>query len=175
SPDGGLMTGADTEAEALAACPACGATVGVEATFCEACGHELSEPAPAATVPEPAADTGRWLTSAGAPDACPGCGGTRFDEDQYCDTCGQRRPAALDHRELDPELVAGVTDRGIRHSRNEDAVGIGAGPGVLLAVVCDGVSSSHRPDAASHAAVQAATPVLLAELAEGNPAGEAIT
>ncbi|TMM37006.1 MAG: hypothetical protein E6F99_13350 [Actinobacteria bacterium] len=159
----------------VAACPACGSTVGAEATFCEACGHELSAPAPAATVPEPAAATGRWLSSAGAPQTCPGCGGTTFDEDEYCETCGQRRPAALDHRELDLDCVAGVTDRGIRHSRNEDAMGIGAGPGLLLAVVCDGVSSSHRPDAASHAAVQAATPVLLAELAEGNPAGAAIT
>jgi len=171
------MAAAEVAADsaALAACPACGATVGAEATFCEACGHELSRPAPAATVPASAPDAGRWLTSAGAPDACPGCGGTTFDADDYCDTCGQRRPSALDHRELDLELVAGVTDRGIRHARNEDAMGIGAAPGILLAVVCDGVSSSRRADTASHAAVQAATPVLLAELAEGNPAGEAIT
>ena len=75
-----------TEEAAPAACPACGAAVGPEATFCEACGHELSTPAPAATAPEPAADTGRWLTSAGAPETCPGCSGTTFDEDGYCDT-----------------------------------------------------------------------------------------
>jgi serine/threonine protein phosphatase PrpC len=162
------------EETAAAGCPACGAPVGAEATFCEACGHELATPAPVATTPPAEVDEGRWLTSAGAPAACPGCGGTVFDADEYCETCGQRRPAALDHRELDLERVAGVTDRGIRHARNEDAMGIGAGSGVLLGIVCDGVSSSKRPDAASHAAVQAATPVLLAELSKGDPAGEAI-
>jgi serine/threonine protein phosphatase PrpC len=161
--------------EVSTACPACGAAVGAEATFCEACGHELAMPAPTATVPVGEVETGRWLTSAGAPTACPGCGGTTFDADEYCETCGQRRPAALDHRELDLDTVAGVTDRGIRHARNEDAMGIAAGPGLLIGVVCDGVSSSSRPDAASHAAIQAATPVLLAELAEGNLVGEAIT
>ena len=160
--------------EVSTACPACGAAVGAEATFCEACGHELALPAPAASTPAGDAGTGRWLSSAGAVTACPGCGGATFDADEYCDTCGQRRPAALDHRELDLGAVAGVTDRGIRHARNEDAMGIATGPGLLIGMVCDGVSSSSRPDAASHAAIQAATPVLLAELAEGNLAGEAI-
>ncbi len=156
------------------ACAACGSPVGPGATFCEACGHELSAPAPAATVPVGALATGRWLSSAGPPAACPGCGGGRFDPDGYCETCGQRRPVALDHRELDLDVVAGVTDRGTRHVHNEDAMGIGAGPGMLLGIVCDGVSSSHRPDTASHAAIEAATPALLAELGEGNLAGEAI-
>jgi len=159
----------------LSACPACGATVGADATFCEACGHELSMPAPATTVALGEAREGHWLSSAGGPTACPGCGGTTFDADEYCETCGQRRPAGLDHRELDLTGVAAVTDRGVRHVRNEDAVGIGASHGVLVGIVCDGVSSSNRPDTASHAAVEAATPVLLSEVAEGNPAGEAIT
>ena len=161
-------------AETSTLCPACGAAVGAEATFCEACGHELALPAPAATVPAGDAGTGRWLSSAGAVTACPGCAGTAFDADGYCETCGQRRPAGLDHRELDLDVVAGVTDRGVRHARNEDAMGIAIGPGLLVGLVCDGVSSSTRPDAASHAAVEAATPVLLGELVEGNLAGDAI-
>jgi serine/threonine protein phosphatase PrpC len=161
-------------AETSTLCPACGAAVGAEATFCEACGHELALPAPVATVPVGDAGTGRWLSSAGAPTACPGCGGTAFDADGYCETCGQRRPAGMDHRELDLDVVAGVTDRGVRHARNEDAMGIAIGPGVLVGLVCDGVSSSNRADAASHAAVEAATPVLLGELVEGNLAGDAI-
>ncbi len=164
------------EATAVAACPACGAAVGAQATFCEACGHELSLPAPTGTgAPAGEAAAGRWLTSTGGPTACPGCGGTAFDEDEYCETCGQRRPVALDHRELDLEIVAGVTDRGVRHTRNEDAMGLGVAPGVQVGIVCDGVSSSTRPDAAAHAAVEAATPAVLAELAEGHPPGEAIT
>ena len=50
-----------------------------------------------------------------------------------------------DHAEVDLGLLAGVTDRGLRHEQNEDAMEIavadtGAGP-VPLAVVCDGVST----------------------------------
>ncbi|HUY46980.1 MAG TPA: PP2C family serine/threonine-protein phosphatase [Streptosporangiaceae bacterium] len=69
-----------------------------------------------------------------------------------------------DHQELDLGLLAGVTDRGLRHDRNEDAMelavaGTAQGP-VPLAVVCDGVSTSIRPDEASRAAAQAAARVL---------------
>lgn len=71
-----------------------------------------------------------------------------------------------DHQEVDLGLLAGVTDRGLRHHRNEDAMELAVaqpGPGpVLLAVVCDGVSSSNRPDEASLAAAQAAVRVLTA-------------
>src|SRR5207248_4816206 len=42
-PDGGLMAEAAVSV-ATATCPACGAPVGTDATFCEACGHELSTP-----------------------------------------------------------------------------------------------------------------------------------
>jgi serine/threonine protein phosphatase PrpC len=67
-----------------------------------------------------------------------------------------------DHEELSLGPVAGVTDRGVRHERNEDALALAtieapSGPAVV-AVVCDGVSSADRPDeaslAAAHAAVQ---------------------
>ena len=77
-------------------------------------------------------------------------------------------------------LVAGVTDRGLRHHRNEDAMALAtadtpAGPAVV-AVVCDGVSTSARPDEASLAAARAAARVLLtavrtgADLLEASPA-----
>jgi serine/threonine protein phosphatase PrpC len=67
--------------------------------------------------------------------------------------------------------VAGVTDRGLRHHRNEDAMalataGTAAGPAVV-AVVCDGVSSSARPDEASLAAARAAAGVLLTAVRGG--------
>jgi serine/threonine protein phosphatase PrpC len=146
------------------ACPACGAHVDEGANFCEACGHELGTPPPTRTVK--VRRQGRWLSSAGSPIACQSCGGTAFDDD-YCASCGTRRPVGQDHRELDLDVIAGVTDKGLRHHRNEDAMGIGVSAGVYLGVVCDGVSSSHRPDAASHAAVAAATPAMLEELGEG--------
>src|SRR5215470_36188 len=69
-------------------------------------------------------------------------------------------PSSRDHAEVDRGPAAGVSDRGLRHHRNEDAMALAAeqapdGP-VVVAVVCDGVSSSARPDEASHAASLAA-------------------
>ena len=71
--------------------------------------------------------------------------------------------------EEDLGQVAGVSDRGLRHSRNEDAMHFAvadtdAGP-VAVAIVCDGVSSAPRPDEASWTAVNAGI-TLLAEAAE---------
>lgn len=76
-----------------------------------------------------------------------------------------------DHEELSLGSVAGVTDRGIRHERNEDALALAAvqspaGPAVVV-VVCDGVSSADRPDEASLEAARAA----VHELAEAAQAG----
>jgi serine/threonine protein phosphatase PrpC len=59
--------------------------------------------------------------------------------------------------------VAAVCDRGVRHTRNEDAVAVSADaePGGHAAlVVCDGVSSSTASDVASLAAARAARDVL---------------
>src|SRR2546429_7509589 len=73
-------------------------------------------------------------------------------------------PSARDHAEVDLGPAAGVSDRGLRHHRNEDAMALAAeqapdGPAVV-AVVCDGVSSSARPDGASPGAAPAPVPGL---------------
>ncbi|WP_039932620.1 PP2C family protein-serine/threonine phosphatase, partial [Streptomyces viridochromogenes] len=71
--------------------------------------------------------------------------------------------------------VAAVSDRGLRHHRNEDAFAIGTaalpdGSPASVAIVCDGVSSATRPDDASMAASKAASETLLAALPRGtNP------
>ena len=78
-------------------CPACAAPVSVVDVFCEACGQNLSEPAPARTSTAAAAAPGvtaTWITSAGPPEACPACGGAEFGPEGYCEACGQRRPYA---------------------------------------------------------------------------------
>jgi len=80
-------------------------------------------------------------------------------------------PSSRDHAEVDLGPAAGVSDRGLRHHRNEDAMALAAeeapdGPAVV-AVVCDGVSSSARPDEASQAVAQAALPVLVAAVKAG--------
>jgi PPM family protein phosphatase len=78
-----------------------------------------------------------------------------------------RRPLAAYHTEVELAGLAAVTDRGHRHQYNEDAVALARVAATTVAVVCDGVSSSTRPDAASHAAVDAAAPALLAALGRG--------
>jgi serine/threonine protein phosphatase PrpC len=145
-------------------CPACAFAVGTADRFCEACGQELSTDVLRT----------RWLTSTGTPITCQGCGSPALGTDGWCEGCGQRRPAAARRTELDLGVLATVTDLGHRHQRNEDAVGIGILPGALLAVVCDGVSSTDRADAASHAAVDAATAALLSALADGGDPERAI-
>jgi serine/threonine protein phosphatase PrpC len=61
---------------------------------------------------------------------------------------------------------AAVTDRGLRHPRNEDDVALTVdnvgGKPVYVMVVCDGVSSSQIPDTASATAAHAAEKALLA-------------
>jgi serine/threonine protein phosphatase PrpC len=85
-----------------------------------------------------------------------------------------------DHQEVDLGLLAGVTDRGLRHHRNEDAMELAVaqspddGP-VVVAVVCDGVSTSTRPDEASLAAAEAAAQVLTTAAESGADLVEAST
>jgi len=84
-----------------------------------------------------------------------------------------------DHQELDLGLLAGVTDRGLRHRQNEDAMELAVVPGadgpVLVAVVCDGVSTSTRPQDASLAAAEAAARVLRTAAETGTDLSEAST
>src|SRR5271155_6280823 len=86
-------------------------------------------------------------------------------------------PPTPDHAEVDLGTAAGVTDRGLRHQRNEDAMALKSEQTpdglVVVAVVCDGVSSSPRPDEASLAAAQAALPVLLEAVQSGGGPGAA--
>jgi serine/threonine protein phosphatase PrpC len=119
-------------------------------------------------------------TAAAAPDGpaadpaqvCVACRAGRVDDDGYCENCGHAQPRERDHMEEESGPVAAVSDRGLRHHRNEDAFTVGhttlpdGGP-VALAVVCDGVSSATRPDEASLAASRAAGDVLLAALPRG--------
>jgi len=103
---------------------------------------------------------------------CVACRAGRVDSDGYCENCGHAQPRERDHMEQESGPVAAVSDRGLRHHRNEDAFGIGQstlpdGSPVSLAVVCDGVSSATRPDEASLAASRAANEALLAALPRG--------
>jgi serine/threonine protein phosphatase PrpC len=166
------------------ACPVCGEVASPGARFCEACGADLPD-APAAAdlagVPGPTDSLAAALAAeppsgppAGAPTEraarCRECGG-EIDADGYCTTCGAKAPSPRDHVVAQPRpWVAGVSDRGVRHHRNEDAMAIAAdaAPGSrAVLVVCDGVSTSQDSDVASLAAAQAALAVLVGSHAQG--------
>ncbi|MBU5944383.1 protein phosphatase 2C domain-containing protein [Streptomyces sp. PAM3C] len=103
---------------------------------------------------------------------CVACRAGRVDDDGYCENCGHAQPRERDHMEQERGPVAAVSDRGLRHHRNEDAFAVGTttlpdGSPVSVAVVCDGVSSATRPDEASLAASRAANASLLDALPRG--------
>jgi serine/threonine protein phosphatase PrpC len=120
-------------------CPFCTATLPDDDAFCEECGKPLSSP-----VAQPAPSV-----------KCPNCGAPsdEFDEEGYCGRCGHlaRRPAS-DHVELVlSDVFVGVSDRGLKHQRNEDRFAMRqVGDGCVM-VVCDGVSSSTQSEQASSA------------------------
>jgi serine/threonine protein phosphatase PrpC len=164
-------------------CPACGESASPGARFCEACGADLPGAPAGAPVDVPGpADSLAAALAAGAPSAdpaaspapptapCRECGG-EVDTDGYCTTCGAKAPAPRDHVVAQPRpWVGGVSDRGVRHHRNEDAMAVAAEaePGSrAVLVVCDGVSSSPDSDVASLAAAEAALAVLVASQAQG--------
>ena len=161
------MTGGP--AEVGGTCPTCGEPVGATDSFCESCGTDL---APAVVSTASPGYTPECPVCSVDPSAPPGA----VSPEGYCESCGRKVPSGRDHAELDLGLLAGVTDRGLSHSRNEDAMALAtaATPGgqVAIAVVCDGVSSSPRPDEASLAAAQTAVRVLLTSARRGDDPAE---
>jgi serine/threonine protein phosphatase PrpC len=174
SPDPSLLyqpPGVEWSPAAFGKCPACGAEFSDAYTpgtsqFCEKCGAARLAPV----------RTDGALRSLD-PDAvmapprpCVQCGGA-VDSDAYCTVCGFKAASERDHyREEPAPWVAGVCDRGLKHSRNEDAIALAAGqaPGErAVLVVCDGVSSSVDSDVASLAAAEAARDLLWADQPQG--------
>ena len=115
--------------------------------------------------------------------ACTACSENSDDpvvagEDGYCPSCGRLVADGNDmesnraHVEWDLGQVAGVSDLGLRHPRNEDAMDFAVvdtetGP-IAVAIVSDGVSSAPRPQDASWAAVQTGITVLAEGINHGN-------
>jgi len=166
---------ADTRLAQARPCPSCGQPVWPGDNFCEACRAPL---AAAAATPAPAAESVQAAASAhGGSASCQSCGSGPISADGYCEACGRKAPSPRDHIETDLGLLAGVTDRGLRHFRNEDAMALAAvqaaGGAIAIAVVCDGVSGSSRPDEASNAATEAAMRVLVPAARDGQDAATA--
>ncbi|NBM16324.1 protein phosphatase 2C domain-containing protein [Streptomyces sp. GC420] len=145
--------------------------------------YELPAPDPRTAVPPPVAAPA--ASGAGAVPAshasatppagtkvCVACRAGHVDPDGYCENCGHAQPRERDHMEQELGGVAAVSDRGLRHHRNEDAFAISStalpdGSPAVVAIVCDGVSSASRPDEASAAAAATANESLLAALPRG--------
>ncbi len=140
-------------------CPKCGAEAAADARFCEACGTALSSV--------------QGVTATGDAAVRCRCGAEadQVDAQGFCLQCGRRvtplarTPQPRDHQEVEiASGFGGVTDRGRKHARNEDALALGTGTvggrEAYILVVCDGVSSSQEADQASEAAAQAAKTAL---------------
>ena len=154
-------------------CPECAAPVSAGEQYCEACGAELAPAAPAEASSAAPAGSDEPVENREAADVkprCHQCGGD-VAADGYCTMCGAKARSPRDHFTEQPATwVAAVCDRGIRHSRNEDAVALDARaePGShAVLVVCDGVSNSTDSDVASLAAARAARDTL----ARSSPSG----
>lgn len=97
---------------------------------------------------------------------CPRCGAAAEPGSRFCETCGALLAAAAERCEIDlaPDLAA-VSDRGLIHPLNEDAVVLLRSTAVSILVVCDGVSTSHNAALGAKTAVAAAAESLSASLA----------
>ena len=89
---------------------------------------------------------------------CPVCGAAGLAGETFCEACGAAiaagRDAARHHAEIDRGTAAGVTDRGLVHRRNDDALHVEAAGGCAVLAVCDGVSASTGPDVAAQVAAE---------------------
>jgi serine/threonine protein phosphatase PrpC len=82
-------------------------------------------------------------------------------------------PRPGDHIEVEEAGMAMVSDKGLRHHRNEDAAAIRAAEGFSVLVVCDGVSTTANPDQASAAAAPALAQAVVAGLSDREPSAAA--
>lgn len=149
------------------------------------------EPASASPAPSPPSDGARdgATSSSAAGEPCTACGSGGLGADGRCTECG-RLPAGVEHAEetLEPPgdgdggrsalLGAGVTDRGHRRRRNEDAFALtrahtGEGVAAVVAVVCDGVASVPGGATASRTACDVAIASGVEALAGGQDLDDA--
>ncbi|MFE7772922.1 PP2C family protein-serine/threonine phosphatase [Streptomyces sp. NPDC057445] len=154
-----------------AAAPAPAASAAPAANTVHASGDfELAAPDPRAAAASPSPHGA--VPPAGDAKLCVACRAGHVDTDGYCENCGHAQPRERDHMEQELGAVAAVSDRGLRHHRNEDSFAVSStalpdGSPAVIAIVCDGVSSATRPDEASAAAAGAASESLLESLPRG--------
>lgn len=146
---------------------------------------------PASTSPASDGAADRATADSGSTERCTACGSGTLGDDGRCVECG-RLPAGVEHAEetLDPPegddgdhgdvavVAAGVTDRGHRRRRNEDAFSLtravtAEGTAAVMAVVCDGVASVPGGATASRTACDVAVASGVEALADGQDLDDA--
>jgi serine/threonine protein phosphatase PrpC len=172
SPPGSLAPGADGHG---AAAPPMAGHPGSTATP-TGVPHGVMPPGmgPPGAVPPGAAAGLAWAAEV---PSCPTCGASAAElgPGGYCARCGHRWSPLRAHDEVIDGPAAAVTDRGLSHWRNEDAVGIrriegrDGRPAGFVMVVCDGVSVSQEPQLVSQTAAETALAVLCQTVPAGGP------
>ncbi|GAA4104424.1 protein phosphatase 2C domain-containing protein [Actinomadura miaoliensis] len=179
----------------VTACARCGEPLAEDDRFCEACGapspaYAAASQAPAVAVPqarypvqvrpdEPSVSVARRARRTPEGPSCGDCGATAISEDGFCEECGLRQPSGREHVEIElaaachpegrpaPAQAAGVSDRGLRRARNEDALAMISLPEAVCAVVCDGVASVPGSEEAARLAAETGVAVLARALSAG--------
>ena len=136
-------------------CPNCGSNVMIGDRFCEECGTPLV------------------ATSSNTGEGCEKCGAgvEAIDAEGYCYNCGFKKETQTSDRiEITIQSnLAGISDRGLRHHHNEDYLACAKieGKNAYVLVVCDGVSSSQKPEIAAKVAADKASVALAAAIQKG--------
>jgi PPM family protein phosphatase len=109
--------------------------------FCEVCGHLLMSSSAQSINPS---------------QTCPKCSALdAADDDGYCSYCGFFLKSTANRIEIMlSSRLAGVSDRGLIHTHNEDAIALQGSEQRQVLVVCDGVSSSYQPQLAAQLAAE---------------------
>lgn len=121
-------------------CPNCRTAVLLNDKFCEECGTSL--------------------TAVG----CEKCGAQpeAIDNEGFCSVCGFRKELQERLEITIDSHLAGVSDRGLRHHRNEDYLALQTvNNNTHILIVCDGVSSSSNPHLAAQTATGSACTALI--------------
>ena len=151
-------------------CASCDTPFELGDRFCEECGVSLAVVQSVIQTDDRAiGDSNPSSIQSTNQKPCTKCTSLDIDIDGFCNQCGHRNPTPRDHQEVVFSAdFAAISDRGIRHSRNEDAFAIDRLPdGTHILVVCDGVSSSTDPGSASTLASQTACQSIVQDLSQG--------
>ncbi len=102
---------------------------------------------------------------------CEKCGATlaQIDAEGFCTSCGLRREVSDRWEVIQSAQLVGISDRGLKHHRNEDCFALEMVQQTAILVVCDGVSSSHDSNLAAQVAATTVCQQLVLALAHQPP------